>query len=186
MTTKQPIKKSEIFVPVEIIQNKIYLIRGHRVMFDRDLAELYGVLTKNLNKAVRRNLERFPDDFIFQLTKQEAESSRFQIGTLNRGQNVKYLPFVFTEQGVAMLSSVLKSKRAVQVNIQIMRVFVKLKELMISHKDLARKIEDLERKFQDHDKKIIQVFDAIKQLMAIPEQEGLYKRHKIGFIADKP
>jgi hypothetical protein len=192
MPTKQPIKKSETFVSVEIIQNKIYLIRGHKVMFDRDLAELYGVLTKNLNKAVQRNFERFPEDFMFQLTKEEAECSRFQIGTLNRGQNIKYLPYVFTEQGVAMLSSVLKSKIAVQVNIQIMRVFTKLREMMITHKDLARKIEDLERKFeskfQDHDKKIIVIFDAIRQLMAVPKQEeGLdpYKRHKVGYIAVK-
>jgi ORF6N domain len=186
--TKHPIKKSEILVPVEIIQNKIYLIRGHKVMFDRDLAELYGVLTKNLNKAVQRNLERFPDDFMFQLTKEEADRSRFQFGTLNRGKNIKYLPYVFTEQGVAMLSSVLKSKRAVQVNIQIMRIFVKLKELMISHKDLARKIDDLEKKFQAHDQKIIQIFDAIRRMMTIPEQTGPepYKRHSVGFIADKP
>ncbi len=188
MPTKQLIKKSEIAVPVEIIQNKIYLIRGHKVMFDRDLAELYDVMTKNLNKAVQRNIERFPDDFMFQLTKQEAESSRFQIGTLKQGQNIKYLPYVFTEQGVAMLSSVLKSKRAVQVNIQIMRVFTKLREMMISHKDLARKIDDLEIKFQTHDQKIIQIFDTIRRMTTIPEQTGPepYKRHRVGFIADKP
>ena len=181
MPTKQSIKKSEKLVSIEVIQNKIYLIRGQKVMFDRDLAELYGVLTKNLNKAVRRNLERFPEDFMFQITKEEVERSRFQIGTLNRGQNIKYLPFVFTEQGVAMLSSVLKSKSAVHVNIQIMRVFTRLREMMISHKDLARKIEDLERKFQAHDQKIIQIFNAIRQLMVVPEQAEPYKRSKIGF-----
>jgi len=185
MPAKQSVKKLETFVSVEVIQSRIYLIRGHKVMFDRDLADLYDVLTKNLNKAVQRNLERFPDDFMFQLTKEEAEHSRFQFGTLNRGQNIKYLPYVFTEQGVAMLSSVLRSKIAVHVNIQIMRVFTKLREMMISHKDLARKIEDLERKFQDHDQKILRIFDAIRQMMAVPEQAGPYKRSKIGFIADK-
>ena len=114
---KRVVKKSESIVPVEIIQTKIYLIRERKVMFDRDLAELYNVLTKNLNKAVSRNIGRFPEDFMFRLTRKEYDSSRFQIGTLKRGQNLKYLPYVFTEQGVAMLSSVLKSDRAIQVNI---------------------------------------------------------------------
>jgi len=188
MSTKQSNNKLEILVPIEIIHNKIYLIRDHKVMFDRDLAELYGVETKQLTRQVRRNIDRFPDDFMFQLNRQEAEISRCQFGALKQGQNIKYLPFVFTEQGVAMLSSVLKSKRAVQVNIQIMRVFVKLKELMISHKDLARKIDDLEKKFQAHDQKIVQIFDTIRRMMAPPEQTGPepYKRHKVGFIADKP
>ena len=172
-------------VPVEIIQDKIYLIREHKVMFDKDLAELYGVLTKNLNKAVNRNIDRFPEDFMFRLTKKEYSSLRFQFGTLKRGQHVKYLPFVFTEQGVAMLSSVLKSKRAVQVNIQIMRGFVRLKELMMSHKDLARKIDDLERKVGEHDAKIVRVFDAIRHLMAIPHSGDGYKKTKIGFIVDR-
>ena len=189
MPTKQPIKESESIVPVEIIQNKIYLIRNQKVMLDRDLAQLYGVTTGNLNKTVKRNLERFPNDFMFQLTQEESDSLIFQIGRPNEGRGgSRFLSYVFTEQGVAMLSSVLKSKRAVQVNIQIMRVFVKLKELMISHKELARKIEDLERKFQDHDKEIIKIFNAIRQMMAIPEQTGPepYKRHRVGFIADKP
>jgi phage regulator Rha-like protein len=190
MPVKRPNNNSEILVPIEIIQNKIYLIRGHKVMFDRDLAELYGVETKQLTRQLRRNIDRFPDDFMFQLNRQEAEVSRCQFGTLKQGQNIKYLPYVFTEQGVAMLSSVLKSKRAVQVNIQIMRVFTKLRELMISHKDLARKIEDLERKFQDHDKRILQIFEAIRHMMAAPKQkedEGPdpYKRHKVGYIAVK-
>ncbi len=177
-------EKKGILVPVETIHSKIFLIRGHKVMFDKDLAELYGVTTGNLNKAVKRNVDRFPEDFMFQLTQQEADSSRFQFGSLNRGHNVKYLPFVFTEQGVAMLSSVLKSKRAVQVNIQIMRVFVKLKAFMMSHKYLARKIEDLERKIGDHDEKIVHIFDTIKRLMAEPHSGDGYKRTKIGFITD--
>ena len=166
---KYVIKKSGIVVPVEIIQNKIYLVRGHKVMLDRDLAELYGVLTGNLNKAVRRNLDRFPLDFGFTLTKGEFQNLMFQFGTSSWGGTRK-LPMVFTEQGVAMLSSVLNSQRAVQVNIQIMRVFVRLKEMMLSHKDLAHKIEELERKFQgkfqEQDQEINRVFQAIKDLLA--------------------
>ena len=154
-------------------------------MLDRDLAKLYNVYGKRLKEQVRRNLKRFPGDFMFELTWEETESLRSQFATLKRGQHIKYLPFVFTEQGVAMLSSVLNSDRAIEVNIQIMRVFTKLREMMISYKDLARKLEDLEKKFQDHDKKIILIFDAIRQLMAIPDQGGPYKRNKIGFIVDK-
>ena len=189
MPTKQPIKKSKTLVPVEIIQSKIYLIHGRKVMLDRDLAELYGVETRRLNEQVKRNLKRFPLDFMYQLTKAEREIWMSQIAISNKEKmGIRKMPYVFTEQGVAMLSSVLNSDRAIEVNIQIMRVFTKLREIISSHKDLARKIEDLEGKFQDHDKKIIQIFDAIKQLMAIPEQEGPgpYKRHRVGFIADKP
>jgi len=157
-------------------------------MLDRDLAELYNVPSRRLKEQVRRNLKRFPNDFMFELTWEEAESSRSQFATLKKGQNIKYLPFAFTEQGVAMLSSVLNSDRAIEVNIQIMRVFTKLREMMISHKDLARKIDDLERKFQTHDQKIIQIFNTIRRMMVIPEQTGPepYKRHRVGFIADKP
>ena len=189
MPTKQPIKESESLIPVEIIQNKIYLIRNQKVMLDRDLAQLYGVTTGNLNKTVKRNLERFPHDFMFQLIQEESDSLIFQFGRPNEGRGgSRFLSYVFTEQGIAMLSSVLKSKSAVQVNIQIMRVFTKLREMMISHKDLARKIDDLEKKFQAHDQKIIQIFDTIRRMMAIPEQTGSepYKRHRVGFIADKP
>ncbi len=160
--------KSASFVPAEIIRGKIFLIRGQKVMLDKDLAGLYDVETGNLNKAVKRNIERFPEDFMFQLTSEETTSSSFQFGSLKRGQNLKYRPYVFTEQGVAMLSSVLKSKRAIQVNVQIMRVFVRLKELMISHKDLARKIEELERKYKDHDKKFVLIFEAIRRLLEKP------------------
>ncbi len=183
---KQVVKKSEISVPVEIIQNKIYLIRGLKVMLDRDLSDLYGVTTGNLNKAVKRNPDRFPeDDFAFQLTKHEIDSLSFHFGSLKRGQHLKYLPYVFTEQGVAMLSSVLKSKRAIQVNIQIMRVFTKLRELMISHKDLAHKIEGLERKYTEHDKKFVLVFEAIKRLLK--EKEDLPKiKEPFGFQPPRP
>jgi len=121
---------------------------------------------------------------MFQLNSKELNNLRSQFVTSSWGGR-RYLPYVFTELGVAMLSSVLNSERAIEVNIQIMRVFTKLREMMISHKDLKRKIEDLERRFQDHDKKIIQIFDAIRQMMAVPDQAGPYKRSKIGFIADK-
>lgn len=157
-------------------------------MLDRDLAILYGVLTKYLTRQVRRNIERFPNDFMLELTEEEYHALRCQIGTLKRGQHSKYLPLCFTEQGVAMLSSVLNSSRAIQVNIQIMRVFVKLKEMLASHKDLARKIEDLERKFQDkfkeHDQKFILVFNAIKQLL-MEKEEKFKNKGPMGFVVPK-
>jgi len=185
---KQAIEQSVSLVPVEIIQNKIYLIRGRKVMLDRDLAELYGVTTGNLNKAVKRNAERFPSDFMYMLSKEESDSLSFQFGSLKRGEHFKYLPTVFTEQGVAMLSSVLKSKMAIQVNIQIMRVFTNLREMMATHKDLARKIEDLEskfhEKFQEHDQKIILIFNAIKELLA-DKEEAAKKKGPLGFIPPK-
>ena len=126
-----------------VIETKIYMIRGQKVMLDSDLASLYGVETKMLNRAVRRNIDRFPDDFMFQPTEEEFEILRYQIGTLRseHGQHRKYFPLVFTEQGIAMLSSVLSSKEAVYVNIQIMRAFVKIRELLLTHKDLARKLD---------------------------------------------
>ena len=177
-------------VPAEVIQSKIYLIRGHKVMFDGDLAKLYGVPTKVFNQQVKRNLKRFPGDFMFQLSLEEVQNLRSQFVTSSWGGR-RYAPYVFTELGVAMLSSVLNSDRAIEVNIQIMRVFTKLREIMASHKDLARKIEDLEKKFQDHDRRIIQIFEAIRQLIAAPQQgAGVagpepYKRNKIGFISDR-
>ena len=186
---KKVIQESTSLVPVEIIQNKIYLIRGHKVMLDKELAELYGVSTRRLKEQVRRNLKRFPIDFMLELTWEETESLRSQIATLKRGEHIKYLPYAFTEQGVAMLSSVLNSNRAIEINIQIMRVFTKLREMMISHKDLARKIEDLERKFQEkfeeHDKKIILIFNAIKELLA-GKAEAEKNRGPMGFIPPRP
>jgi len=150
----------------KMINEKIYFIRGHRVMLDSDLAELYEVETFNLNKAVRRNEDRFPEDFMFQLTEKEWDLLKSQIGSLKtgRGQHRKYLPLVFTEQGVAMLSSVLNSDRAVQVNIAIVRTFVKLREMLETNKDLAKKIDQLERKFLQHDHQFKAVFEAIRQL----------------------
>lgn len=162
------------------IEQVILLIRGQRVMLDRDLAALYGVTTSNLNKAVKRNLDRFPADFMFQLTLDEAQAcaaSRFQFGILKRGQNIKYLPRVFTQEGVAMLSSVLRSPRAVQVNIAIMRVFVRLRETLALHKELAHKLAELERKIEGHDTSIRTLFDAIRELAAPPAKP----RREIGF-----
>lgn len=170
-------------IPVELIEKKILLIRGHKVMLDSDLAGLYGVETFNLNKAVKRNIERFPEDFMFQLTKEEADSLRFQIGmskTEGRGGR-RYLPYVFTEQGVAMLSSVLNSERAVKVNIEIMRAFVKLRQMLASNAELAHKLSELERKIGRHDEEIKAVFNAIRELMKPPES----KRRQIGFHREK-
>ncbi len=164
-------------VRVSGVEDMILIIRGQRVMLDRDLAELYGVTTGNLNKAVSRNLERFPEDFMFQLTRQELQNLKFHFGTSSWGGTRK-LPRAFTEQGVAMLSSVLKSRRAALVNISIMRAFIKLREMLSSHKDLARKLDELEKKY-DH--QFAAVFSAIRQLMAPPPN----KQRKIGFISEK-
>jgi hypothetical protein len=161
----------------EQIEQIILLIRGQRVMLDRDLAALYGVTTGNLNKAVQRNPERFPPDFMFQLTADEAETLRFQFGSLKRGQHFKYLPQVFTQEGVAMLSSVLRSPRAVQVNIAIMRVFVRLRATLALHKELAHKLAELERKIEGHDTSIRTLFDAIRELAAPPATP----RREIGY-----
>jgi hypothetical protein len=161
-------------VPVERIVSKIYLIRNTKVMLDMDLAALYEVETRVLKQAVRRNISRFPDDFMFQLTRTEYNSLRSQIGTLKRGSHTKYLPFVFTEQGVAMLSSVLNSDRAIQVNIQIMRAFTKIRQMLSTHVELRRKIEAMERKY---DQQFKVVFDAIKQLL----EAEVKPKKKIGF-----
>jgi hypothetical protein len=211
---------------VEVIATRIYMIRGQRVMLDKDLAELYGVSVKALNQAVNRNIKRFPGDFMYQLTRQEVANlksqfvtsssepsvaqgvidSRSQIATLNTElpaahdvtnlmfQNgtsswggTRKLSFVFTEQGVAMLSSVLNSERSIQVNIMIMRAFVKLKELLLTHKDLADKIEALEKKYSTHDDEIQLIFEAIKKLLEpVPPQPKPPepKKPPIGFNRD--
>lgn len=167
---------SHLPIPIDQIECLILLVRGHKVILDSKLAELYGVPTFRLNEQVKRNLKRFPSDFMFQLTAGESESLRSQIAILKRGRGKhrKYLPYVFTEQGVAMLSGILNSNRAIQVNIEIMRAFVRLRQLLSSNKELARKLEELEKKY-DVQFKI--VFDAIRKLMAPP----LSKARKIGF-----
>ena len=165
-------------IPQERIEKYIYLIRGYKVMLDSDLANLYDVETKALNRAVKRNAERFPNDFCFQLSPDEYNTLRCHFGTLEeagRGKHRKYLPYLFTEQGVAMLSSVLKSKKAALVNVQIIRTFVRLREMLVSNKELSRKLATLEKK---HDQQFKVVFDAIRQLMEPPKT----KKRQIGFV----
>jgi len=187
-------------IPVEAIAQVIYALRGRRVLLDRDLAALYGVETRTLNQAVKRNAARFPSDFMFQLTRQEigrisqsvtslpgrhssssqavmSSRSRSQNVILKRGKNVKYLPYAFIEEGVAMLSSVLNSDRAVQVNIAIMRAFVRLRETLETNRELARKFSELESRVGKHDKEISSIIEAIRQLMAPPKKP----RREIGF-----
>ena len=204
-------------IPIERIGQKILLIRGQKVMLDSDLAELYGVPTKRLNEQVRRNAARFPKDFMFQLSKNEAHiilksqfvtsssnfggrskmecfsedviighktdetrySSRSQIATLKRGQNIKYRQYAFTEQGVAMLSSVLHSSRAIQVNIAIMRAFVQLRQWLASHADLARKLAEMEQKYDKQFRTIFEVMQALTAEPEVPEKKGT-----IGFKLD--
>ena len=161
-------------VPIENLINKIIFLRGHKVMLDSDLAELYGVETKMLKRAVRRNIDRFPVDFMFEISDDEYISLRSQFGTLKRGQHSKYLPYAFTEQGIAMLSSVLHSERAIKVNIAIMRAFVKLRELLLTNKELNRKLQKMEAKY---DKQFRIVFEVLKELMEKPKQP----RKEIGF-----
>ncbi len=173
-------------IPQEVIEKRIYLIRGHKVMLAKDLARLYCVATKRLNEQVKRNIKRFPEDFMLQLTWQEAQSLRSQFATLDndniaiskRGRHAKYAPYAFTEQGVAMLSSVLNSKRAIQVNIAIMRAFVKLKNILSAHKELAHKLSELEHKIEKHDEDIRAIFEAIRQLMEPPPEKP---KRRIGF-----
>ena len=161
-------------IPTERIESSILLLRGQKVLLDWDLAELYGVETKNLVRAVKRNLKRFPSDFMFQLTKEELDNLRFHFGTSSQWGGRRYTPYVFTEQGVAMLSSVLSSEKAIEVNILIMRAFVKLREMIASNKDLAKRLNELEK---NYDAQFKIVFDAIRQLMTPPEP----KKKKIGF-----
>jgi hypothetical protein len=162
-------------IPAERIERSILLIRGHKVILDKDLAVLYGVTTFNVNKAVKRNLKRFPPDFMFRLTPTEFKSLIFQSGIPKKGRGgTRYCPYAFTEQGVAMLSSVLNSERAILVNIAIMRTFVKLRRILSSHKELARRLDALERRY---DTQFKVVFDAIRQMMSEEEKP----KPRIGF-----
>lgn len=165
----------------ETIEQRIFSIRRQKVMLDRDLARLYGVATKVLNQAVKRNIKRFPEDFMFKL----AQTEKDELVTIcDRFKTLKHstvTPYAFAEQGVAMLSSVLNSDRAIQVNIAIMRAFVKLRELLSTHKELAHKLTQLERKIEKHDEEIKLIFDAIRQLMSPP----ISKKKKIGFQREK-
>ncbi len=165
----------EQLVPIERIEAKILLIRGQKVMLDRDLAELYEVPTRRLNEQVKRNIKRFPEDFMFQLTKEEFENWKSQIAISNSEKmGLRHKPYAFTEHGILMLSSVLNSEKAIQVNIQIMRAFTRLRSILASHEELRRKIEE-------HDTQIKILFDAIKSLMTPPTKE----MKKIGFRKER-
>jgi phage regulator Rha-like protein len=165
-------------IPVESIASRIYLIRGMKVMLDHDLAELYGVETKRLKEQVRRNISRFPEDFMFGLSEGEEALLRSQIATLEgKGKHSKYLSMAFTEQGVAMLSSVLKSKRAIDVNIAIMRAFVKMREILVTNKEFSEKLKIMEEQLAEHGEQFHVVFEAIKQLLTEEEKP----KQKIGF-----
>ena len=172
-------KKTISVIRDTTIASRIYLIRGKRVLLDSDLAGLYGVKTKELNLAVRRNLDRFPGDFMFQLSAEEAQSLRFQIETSKKGRGGRrYSPYAFTQEGVAMLSGVLNSPRAVQVNILIMRAFIKLREMVITNELVRQKIEELEQKYDKHDKYIKTIFEALRDLLKPVEAP---KKKPIGF-----
>jgi len=169
-------KKANLMFPNEVVINKIYLIRGQKVMLDKDLAELYGVETRTLNQAVKRNVERFPEDFMFQLSEEEFENLKSQIVISSWGGRRK-LSFAFTEQGVAMLSSVLNSSTAIQVNIQIIRIFTRMREMLLTHKDILLKLEKLEKEVTGSKQDITLIFKALKQLLKTPQE----KRRRIGF-----
>jgi len=164
-------------ISVGLVASRIFEIRGKKVMMDRDLALLYGVPTKRLNEQVKRNIKRFPEDFMFQLTHAEKEELVAICDRFNTMKHSTTLPYAFTEQGVAMLSSVLNSERAIQVNILIMRAFTKVREILLTHKELAVKFEALEKKYAEHDEKIRDIFEAIRQLMSPPEEP----KRRIGF-----
>ena len=175
--SKQSIKP---LLPDEKVISKIYVIREQKVMLDRDLAEMYGVETKMFNRQVKRNIERFPEDFMFQLTSEEFENLRYQFGTSSWGGS-RYLPYAFTEQGVSMLSGVLNSAIAIQVHIQIIRVFTKMKELLLTHKDILLKLEKMEKDVKENKEDIAMIFKAVKQLINPPSTP----RKRIGFRPDE-
>ena len=166
-------------IPVDAIAKRILFIRGQRVILDSDLAELYGVPTKQFNQAVKRNLERFPDDFMFQLTKEEHDALRYQSGTSKPGPGGRrYLPYVFTEHGAYMAGNVLNSPRAVEVSIFIVRAFVQLRDLLATHKTLAKQLGELQKRVGDHDKDIAKIINTIHRLLEPPPEP---KRRSIGF-----
>ncbi|MGQ0826990.1 MAG: ORF6N domain-containing protein [Bacteroidota bacterium] len=176
-----PKQTKAIAVPDEIIMNQIYYIRGQKVMIDKDLAILYGVETRVLNQAVRRNSDRFPEDFMFEMTKNEYDSIRSQIVTLEKGKgkHTKYKPYAFTEQGVAMLSSVLNSERAIKVNIQIIRIFTRIRQMLMDNTELRLEIEKIKKKLDNHDKNMEIVFQYLDELLE--KKEDPSPRKTIGY-----
>lgn len=180
---KKPIARARRgqLIPLEIIENRILVLRGHRVMLDRDLAELFGVPVKRLNEQVKRNADRFPDDFMFQLTLEEGKSvllSRSQIATLNRGSNLKYRPYAFTEHGTVMLANILRSSVAVRASIQVVRAFVHLRQMLAANQDLARKIAALEGKVGKHDADLQAILNVLQKLLHPPAPA----KRSIGFV----
>jgi len=171
-------KELQVLVAEQKILNRIYVIRGEKVMLDQDLSEMYGVETKQLKRQVKRNIDRFPKDFMFELTKKEFENLRSQIGTSSWG-GTRYLPMAFTEQGVAMLSSILNSKTAIEVNIRIIRVFTKLREYALTHKEILSQLSKLEKEVKGNSKDIENIFTVLKEL--IEKQSKPIQRNKIGF-----
>lgn len=176
-------KKDIITIPDEVIMNQIYYIREQKVMLDSDLAALYEVDTKQLKRQVKRNIDRFPDDFMFELSAEEYKFSRSQNGTLKQGGNIKYAPMVFTEQGVSMLSSVLNSKRAIKVNIQIIRIFTRVRQLLVDNTDIRLEIEKIKNKLDNQDKNMEIVFRYLDELLEKQEQPNP-PRKGIGFKPD--
>ena len=184
---------------IKSIQNRIYEIRGERVMFDRDLAVLYEIETKALNLAVKRNIKRFPKDFMFQLTKEEWDDLRFQIETLEKSQSLRlqnetskgrggtrYLPYVFTEQGVAMLSGILNSDRAIRMNIAIMRAFVEVRRILVRENDLREQLKQIKERLGDHDAQLNQIYDAMENLLDEKATQKKWEdRERIGFKRNK-
>jgi hypothetical protein len=178
---KKDAQTSSLAIPDEVLMNKIYLIRGQKVMIDSDLSELYGVETRRLNEQVKRNMPRFPEDFMFQLSENEYKNLMSQIAISSWGGRRK-LPYVFTEHGVLMLSSVLNSERAIKVNIQVMRIYVRIRELMMLDKNIVQRLETIERKLNGQDNKIKVVFDYLKQFEHIKQQESKQRdRPRIGY-----
>ncbi len=178
----QAMARSKTLTRGEDITHAILVLRGQRVILDRDLAAIYGVTTKRLNEQVKRNAERFPEDFMLQLTPEEAELSRSQFATLKpgRGQNIKYRPYAFTEHGAIQAANVLSSPRAIKMGVFVVRAFVKLRQMLASNKELPQKVDELERKLQTHDRAIVDILKAIRQLMnPLPPA-----RRSIGFTAD--
>jgi len=174
-------EKLVISIPDEVITSKIYLIRGNKVMLDADLAELYGVETRRLKEQVKRNKERFPERYMFELTMEEAEASRSQNATLKRGQNIKYLPYAFTEHGVMMLSNVLKSRRAIEVSMRIIDVFIMLRETLANHSELRLEIEQIKKKLHNYGQNIELVFQYLDELLEKKEKP----RKQIGYKIEK-
>src|SRR5688572_29220555 len=177
-------KANKVSMPDELVVNKIYLIRGKKVMIDRDLAELYGIVTKALKQAVRRNIGRFPSDFMFEMSPEEFQNWRSQFVTSNSEKmGLRYMPFCFTEQGVAMLSSILNTETAINVNIQIIRVFTRMRELMLANKEILVQIEKIERKLTQHDEDIARIFGYLKQLLnpsqRVEMKKDLQKRDEL-------